>query len=147
ILTVGTGSLAVATTARSFVPRSVPVTLPPPAPVCGVTLTALILSPQAGPRAVCFPYNLTNTGGTTEIYNVSIANITGPCGALLFSGSLSCSGAPLTSFLTGSMAPSNITTFSLEHGPPAGGVCTVTIQAVSTTNSSCSDTDITTTNS
>jgi flagellin-like protein len=143
ILTVGTRSLAVTTTARSFVPRySAPASIPP-APVCGVSLTALIPSPQAGPRAVCFPYNLNNTGGTNEIYNVSITSITGPCGALLFSGSLSCSGPPLSSFVTGSIPSGGVMTFSLEHGPPAGGICTVVTRAVSTTNASCLDTDTT----
>jgi len=146
ILTIGTSGSATTTTARSFVPRRNAPTPPAPGPVCSVSLTALIPSPQLGPRPVCFPYNLNNTGGTTEVYNISIASILGPCSAQLISGSLSCSGPPLSSFTTGSLLPSGYAIFSLNHTLPFGGICTVTIQAVSTTNSSCSDTDITITN-
>jgi len=145
ILTVGTRSLAVTTTARSFVPRySAPASIPP-APVCGVSIGSLIAPVQGGPRTVCFPYELNNTGGTTETYNVSITGISGTCTAALFNGSLSCSGPNATSFITGSVSSGGNITFSLNHMPPAGTPCTVTVQAVSTTNSSCLDADNTTT--
>jgi flagellin-like protein len=148
ILTIGTSGSATTTTARSFVPRRNAPTPPAPGPVCGVTLTALIASPQVGPRPVCFPYDLNNTGGTIETYNVSVTSIAGPCNATLFSSSLGCTSGPnSTSFITVPIISGGFVTFGLDHyGSSGAGPCTVTIQAVSTTNSSCSDTDVTITN-
>jgi len=146
ILTLSTGGRAVTTAARSFVPRS----SPPPAPlVCSVDiiLSPPPASPNAGPRPICFKYGLNNTGATTENFNISITSITGgPCSAALFSGSLTCGGAPVTSFLTGSVSPGGTAIFSLEHIPPIDvAPCIVVVQANSTGNATCSDTDTTTT--
>jgi flagellin-like protein len=141
ILTIGTSGSATTTTARSFVPRRNAPTPPGPTPVCGVDIFTLppVLGPPSFPPANCFNYTLSNTGGTTEIYNVSIVSMT--CGsANLFGVGGICTGGGVQSFLTSPIASGNGTTFNLQHttGPAP---CTVTIMAVSTTNSSCSDTD------
>ncbi len=140
ILTIGTSGSATTTTARSFVPRRNAPTPAPPAPVCGVDINTPTPT-QGGGLPNCYLYFLNNTGGTTETYNVSITSMTCTTAAL-FGSSGTCGGSSSQSFITGSTSPGGSTFFSLQH--QTGAVpCSVTIQAVSTTYPSCTDTDTT----